>query len=225
MRSRRIIIGAASSVSACWGLEGPCRPITKYRTHAGRAISGKGESQRYILRRFLCLKPPCYQSLSSSNIFTLFIRQHQTEVKRCITLTGQFWLEWVGRNKIQLNSRAAEGRQRLAAPWIIVLTNWLVVAWWALGTHVPSGYCPSAHLIIWAAGSQMSHGIAFTTHQWQVSQLFGADYLVISWVADYRYNPIPRRELSLQILTKGNPIQSQEVSYLWISMQILTTVL
>ena len=145
MRSRRIIIGAASSVSACWGLEGPCRPITKYRTHAGRAISGKGESQRYILRRFLCLKPPCYQSLSSSNIFTLFIRQHQTEVKRCITLTGQFWLEWVGRNKIQLNSRAAEGRQRLAAPWIIVLTNWLVAEWGALGTHVPSGYCPSAH--------------------------------------------------------------------------------
>ena len=139
------IIGPATSVSTCWGWPACTGPITKYRTHAGRAISGKGESQRYILRRFLCLKPPCYQSLSSSNIFTLFIRQHQTEVKRCITLTGQFWLEWVGRNKIQLNSRAAEGRQRLAAPWIIVLTNWLVAAWWALGTHVPSGYCPSAH--------------------------------------------------------------------------------
>ena len=146
MRSRRIIIGAASSVSACWGLEGPCRPITKYRTHAGRAISGKGESQRYILRRFLSLKHPCYQSLSSSNIFTLFIRQHQTEVKRCITLTGQFWLEWVGRNKIQLNSRAAEGRQRLAAPWIIVLTNWLVAAWWALGTQWALPKCPPHYL-------------------------------------------------------------------------------
>ena len=96
----------------------------------------------------------------------------------------------------------------------VVGTGYPRTQWVLPKCPLPSGYWPSAHLIIWAAGSQMSHGIAFTTHQWQVSQLFGADYLVISWVADYRYNPIPRRELSLQILTKGNPIQSQEVSYL-----------